>query len=136
MSRYWTYLPRLFDWAADRDLRPGPFSEVYRLARNALAATVTACGFDPNAGHVLVVYDARNAAFAAVCVAGRQYESAISACRVPGLIRRLSWQTSGRRVHVRTEARLPPVRARGQVRHQAGVRHRYLSEARETTKNA
>ena len=25
-------------------------------------------------------------------VAGRQYESAISACRVPGLIRRLSWQ--------------------------------------------
>ena len=90
--RYWTYLPNLFDWAADRDLRPCPFSEVYQLARNALAATVTECGFDPNSGHVLVVYDARNPEFAAGGVAGRQYESAISACRVPGLIRRLSWQ--------------------------------------------
>ena len=90
--RYRTYLPRLFDWAADRDLRPGPFSEVYRLARNALAATVTECAFTPNAGHVLVVYDARNPEFAAGGVAGRQYESAISACRVPGLIRRLNWQ--------------------------------------------
>ena len=57
---YWTYLPHLFDWAADRDLRPCPFSEVYQLARNALAATVTATGFDQNSGHVLVVYDARN----------------------------------------------------------------------------
>ena len=55
-------------------------------------ATVTECGFDPNSGHVLVVYDARNPEFAAGGVAGRQYESAISACRVPGLIRRLSWQ--------------------------------------------
>lgn len=90
--RYWTYLPHLFNWAADRDLRPCPFSEVYQLARNALAATVTECGFDPNSGHVLIVYDARNPEFAAGGVAGRQYESAISACRVPGLIRRLSWQ--------------------------------------------
>ena len=90
--RYWTYLPRLFDWAADRDLRPCPFFEVYQLARNALAATVSASGFDPNSGHVLVVYDARNPEFAAGGGAERQYESAISACRIPGLIRRLSWQ--------------------------------------------
>ena len=90
--RYWAYLPDLFDRAADRDLRPCPFSEVYQLARNALAATVTASGFDPNSGHVLVVYDTRNSQFAAGGVAGRQYESAISACRAPGLIRRLSWQ--------------------------------------------
>ena len=90
--RYWTYLPHLFDWAADRDLRPCPFSEVYQLARNALAATVTASGFDPNSGHVLVIYDARNPEYAAGGAAQRQYESAINACRVPGLIRRLSWQ--------------------------------------------
>ena len=90
--RYWTYLPHLFDWAADGDLRPCPFSAVYQLARNALAATVSECGFDPNSGHVLIVYDARNPEFAAGGAAGRQYESAISACRVPGLIRHLSWQ--------------------------------------------
>ena len=90
--RYWTYLPHLFDWAADRDLRPCPFSEVYQLARNALAATMTASGFDRKAGHVLVVYDARNPEYSVGGVAERQYESAINACRVPGLIRRLSWQ--------------------------------------------
>ena len=90
--RYWTYLPHLFDWAADGDLRPCPFSAVYQLARNALAATVSECGFDPHSGHVLVVYDARNPEFAAGGEAERQYESAVRACRVPGLIRRLSWQ--------------------------------------------
>ena len=90
--RYWAYLPHLFDWDADGDLRPCPFSDVYQLARNALAATVSEDGFDPHSGHVLVVYDARNPEFAAGGEAGRQYELAISACKVPGLIRRLSWQ--------------------------------------------
>ena len=90
--RYWTYLPDLFDWAADRDLRPCPFSDVYQLARNALAATVTASGFDLGSGHVLVVYDARNPEYASGGAAQRQYGSVIRACRVPGLIRRLSWQ--------------------------------------------
>ena len=90
--RYWTYLPCLFDWAADRDLRPCPFSGTYQLARNALAATVTADGYDQNLGHVLIVYDARNPEFAAGGTAQRQYEAASAACRVPGLIRRLSWQ--------------------------------------------
>ena len=90
--RYWTYLPHLFEWAADRDLRPCPFSEIYQLTRNALAATVSAGGFDRNSGHVLVVYDARNPEYAAGGTAQRQYESAIRDCRVPGLIRRLSWQ--------------------------------------------
>ena len=28
--RYWTYLPSLFDWNADQDLTPCPFSAVYR----------------------------------------------------------------------------------------------------------
>ena len=90
--RYWTYLPHLFDWPADRDLRPCPLSEVYQLVRNALAATVTERGIDPNSGHVLIIYDTRNPEYAAGGAAQRQYESAISASRVPGLIRRLSWQ--------------------------------------------
>ena len=66
--------------------------DVYQLARNALAATVTASGFDPSSGHVLIVYDARNPEYASGGAAQRQYESVIRACRVPGLIRRLSWQ--------------------------------------------
>ncbi len=90
--RYWAYLPHLFDWKTDHDLRPCPFSEIYQLARNALAVTVTTGGCDPNAGHVLVVYDARNPEFAGSGTAQRQYEAAIAACRVPGLFRRLSWQ--------------------------------------------
>ena len=89
---YWTYLPRLFRWNADRDLRPCPFSPTYQLARNALAATVTDNGFDAASGHVLVVYDARNPEFGAGGDAQSQYEAAIGACRIPGLIRRLSWQ--------------------------------------------
>ena len=93
---YWTYLPHLFDWDADRDLLPCPFSTIYQLARNALAVTVTAEGIDPNAGHVLVVYDARNPEFAGDGMAQRQYDAAISACRIPGLIRRLSWQRLSR----------------------------------------
>ena len=65
---------------------------MYQLARNALAATVTAGSFDRNSGHVLIVYDARNPEFAAGGAAQKQYRSAINASRVPGLIRRLGWQ--------------------------------------------
>ena len=90
--RYWTFLPGLFNWGAGRDLRPCPFSGTYQLARNALAATVTADGCSRGLGHVLVIYDARNPEFAAGGAAQRQYESALAACRVPGLLRRLSWQ--------------------------------------------
>ena len=90
--RYWTYLPDLFDWPADRDLRPCPLSEVYQLARNALAATVTDRGISPGSGHVLIIYDARNPEYAVSGKAWRQYESVSRAIRIPGLIRRLSWQ--------------------------------------------
>ncbi len=90
--RYWSFLPKLFDWAADRDLQPCPLSDVYQLARNALAATVTERGIAPDSGHVLIIYDARNPEFAVGGTARHQYESAISASRIPGLIRRLSWQ--------------------------------------------
>ena len=89
---YWTYLPSLFTWDSDRDMSPCPLYGVYQLARNALAATVTADGIDPASGHVLVVYDSRNPEFAAGGEAHRQYLAAEEASRVPGLIRRLSWQ--------------------------------------------
>ena len=87
---YWRYLPQLFEWAAYRDHVPCPFGSVYQLARNALAAGVTPDG--PAAGHVLVVYDARNPEFREDGKAERQWRLAAAACRVPGLMRRLSWQ--------------------------------------------
>ena len=91
--RYWQYLPDIFDWAADRDHGPCPFDVCYQLARNALAACFAPDGsFDPDRGHVLLVYDARNPAFAKGGEAYRQWRGALVACRVPGLLRRVSWQ--------------------------------------------
>ncbi len=91
--RYWQYLPRIFDWAPDRDHDPCPFRAGYQLARNALAACFAPDGsFDPNRGHVLLVYDKRNPAFAADGEAEKQWRDALVACRVPALLRRVSWQ--------------------------------------------
>jgi len=91
--RYWEHLPRLFAWPSDRDHDPCPFGTVYQLAQNALAATVMPSGeIDPAQGHALVVYDARNPAFDAGGGAVRQWEAAVGACLVPGLLRRVSWQ--------------------------------------------
>ena len=90
---YWKYLPDLFDWPADRDHVPCPFGDVYQLARNALAAVLTPDGkLDPTGGHTLVVYDARNPKFQGDGKAERQWRVLVDACRVPGLMRRLSWQ--------------------------------------------
>ena len=92
-ARYWERLPDLFAWPADRDHTPCPFGLVYQLARNALAATQTPDGaFDPGGGHALVLYDARNPALQAGGKADAQWEAAQSACLVPGLLRRLTWQ--------------------------------------------
>ena len=91
--RYWEHLPHLFDWPSDQDHEPCPFGEVYQLARNALAAALTPHGeLDPTGGHTLIVYDARNPKFQDNGKAEEQWNQAISACCVPGLLRRLSWQ--------------------------------------------
>ena len=91
--RYWEHLPHLFDWSADRDHMPCPFKDVYQLARNALVAAL-APDDKPNRvlGHALVVYDARNPEFQVGGEAERQWNQAVAACRMPGLLRRLSWQ--------------------------------------------
>ena len=91
--RYWEHLPRLFAWNADRGHDPRSFGTVYQLARNALAATVMPSGeVDPARGHALVTYDARNPAFDAGGEADPQWEAAVDACLLPGLLRRVSWQ--------------------------------------------
>ena len=90
---YWHYLPELFDWPADKDHIPCPFSHTYQLARNALAATLSPNGkFDPHSGHLLVVYDSRNPAFQAGGAGDQQWRQALQSCRIEGLLRRVSWQ--------------------------------------------
>ena len=92
-ARYWDYLPKLFGWPADREHKPCPFADTYQLARNALAAKVNPeGGIDIENGHVLVLYDARNPEFHHCGKAEIQWQKAVSACLVPGLFRRLSWQ--------------------------------------------
>ena len=85
--RYWDYLPHLFGWARDVDHMPCTFGDVYQLARNAMAVTQSC-----QTGHVLVVYDEDNPAFGPDGFARRQWDAAVTACRQPGLLRRVSWQ--------------------------------------------
>lgn len=90
---YWRYLPQLFDWSADTDHAPCPFGIIYQLARNALAATLSPTGvLDAESGHMLLVYDSRNPAFHSKGMAELQWQKALEACRVDGLLRRISWQ--------------------------------------------
>lgn len=91
--RYWDHLPHLFKWPADKDHIPCPFESTYQLARNALVAALAPDGRpSPTTGHALIVYDARNPEFRGEGGASHQWERAIDACRMPGLLRRLSWQ--------------------------------------------
>ena len=91
--RYWQHLPEIFDWPADIDHVPCPLRGVYQLARNVLASSVMSrAQFDCCAGHALVVYDARNPEFLNKGKADGQFQLAIEACRLPGRLRRLSWQ--------------------------------------------
>ena len=101
--RYWELIPELFEWPAGRDQRPCPFGETYQIGRNALAATLGEDGrVDPTRGHVLLVYDERNPEFGAGGHAQEQWEMALEACRVPGLLRQTTWEEISRNL-VRTQ---------------------------------
>ncbi len=90
--RYWEYVPRLFDWAADRDLRPCPLRFTFQLVRNVLAACVRADGTLDPAGHALLVYDTRNPAFAEGGAGLRAWRETREHLEDPARLRRVSWQ--------------------------------------------
>ena len=91
--RYWDHLPHLFNWPADEDHLPCPFDCTYQLARNGLVAALSPGGKPSRGiGHALILYDARNPEYLPGGTAGKQWELAIRDCRIPGLLRRLSWQ--------------------------------------------
>ena len=61
--------------------------------RNVLAVCVDEAGaLDLKRGHTLVIYDARNPSMVSGGKGDRQWRAASEALRVPGLLRRLSWQ--------------------------------------------
>ncbi len=90
---YWDFIPELFDWNAGQDATPCPLLPTYQIVRNVLAAAVDREGRVSSAnGHAVFVYDGRNPAFKLGGTADAQLRQATAACRVPGLIRRVSWQ--------------------------------------------
>lgn len=90
---YWDFIPELFDWDAARDWSPCPLLPSYQIVRNVLAAVVDCEGrVNPSNGHAVFVYDGRNPNYKPLGAADDQLQQAASACLVPGLIRRVTWQ--------------------------------------------
>lgn len=90
---YWDCIPELFNWNAAEDVIPCPLLPTYQIVRNVLAAVVDFEGrVNPASGHAVFVYDGRNPAYKLGGTADVQLRQAAAACRVPGLIRRVTWQ--------------------------------------------
>jgi hypothetical protein len=86
-------VPSILAWQAGQDHRPCPLSGTYQLVRNILAACVTSEGrIDPDGGHALVIYDARNPAFSDGGDADGQWKDCLGALENHSLLRRCSWQ--------------------------------------------
>lgn len=91
--RYWEYVPKLFQWPGDSDLKPCPLRATYQLVRNVLAACVRPDGSIDFGAHALVIYDERNPAFRSGGHSDKQWNAATSALLRPESLRRCSWQT-------------------------------------------
>lgn len=92
-ASYWKFIPKLFDWNANQDLIPCPFDETNQIVRNVLASVIGEDGkVNPSKGHTTFIYDNRNPVYKINGAAYIQFQKAAEACRVPGLMRRVSWQ--------------------------------------------
>jgi restriction endonuclease-like protein len=91
--RYWEYVPELFRWPGDSDLKPCPLRGTYQLGRNVLAACVGPDGSVDVDSHALVIYDERNPSFRSGGESDKQWEAATGALLRPESLRRCSWQT-------------------------------------------
>ena len=90
--KYWTYIPQLFDWPADRDHFPCPVHSTYQLVRNILAACVRNGEVQLDAGHVVLIYDERNPAFQEDGDGMKAWQTVRAALKSPSLMQRCSWQ--------------------------------------------
>jgi hypothetical protein len=91
--KYWKYIPKLFSWRSDIDLRPCPLNKNYQLVRNLLAACVRSDGtFSPEYGHAVLVYDERSPAIKKGGKIFISFEEVKAALIYPNLLRKCSWQ--------------------------------------------
>ena len=106
---YWEFIPAVFDWSATRDMSPCPLLPTYQIVRNILAAVVDEDGrVDPSSGHAVFIYDGRNPAYELGGAADAQLRQAAAACKVPGAIRRVTWQELMRACSGSTDLRWLP----------------------------
>jgi hypothetical protein len=90
---YWKYIPSLFTWQSDIDLKPCPVNKNYQLVRNLLAACIRPDGtLSPENGHVVLIYDERNPAFQKGGKGYVAFDETRGALRSPNLLRKCSWQ--------------------------------------------
>jgi len=91
--KYWHYVPDLFNWENERDLKPCPLNNNYQLIRNLLAVGVKPDGtVSVNNGHVVLIYDERNPAFQKGGEGDIAYIDTKNALREPTMLRKCSWQ--------------------------------------------
>lgn len=89
---YWKYIPRLFSWSYDADMRPCPLLATYQLVRTILAACVRPGGQLDEAAHAVLLYDERNPEFAEGGKGCAAYQAVRAALKNPALLQRGSWQ--------------------------------------------
>jgi hypothetical protein len=91
--KYWTYIPELFTWAADRDHSPCPVRATYQLVRNLLAVCVRPNGeVHLDSGHVVLLYDEENPAFWEDGDAMKAWQTVRATLKNPSLMQRCSWR--------------------------------------------
>jgi hypothetical protein len=98
--RYWEHVPALFTWSTEEDHATCPLRETYQLSRNVIAACVQSPTHlvEPNQGHAVLLYDARNPAFREGGPGLRAFEQARCALRNPARLRRCTWQAMASRI--------------------------------------
>lgn len=91
---YWGHIPDLLaKLPTGDDQCPCPLNRTYQLVRTVMAACIRPDGsVDPAGGHAVLVYDARNPAFADSGEAGQVYNAVKAFLREPGLLQKTTWQ--------------------------------------------
>jgi len=89
---YWRFIPHLFRWDAAGDMVECPLRGTYQLVRNVLAACVRDGQVDADNGVAVLLYDARNPAFADG-EGFSAYETVRRALFNPGNTCRVTWQS-------------------------------------------
>jgi hypothetical protein len=90
---YWQYVPALFRFDGNTDMRPCPLNSSYQLVRNVLAIGMREdSSVSAENGHVILFYDDRNPAFMKTGSAHATYSESRAALKRPEMLRKCSWQ--------------------------------------------